>query len=73
MKKLGIVFLFVSFCILLALGIAQVTGLSLMSAAGISVVACLLIYLMMDLRPDAKAGEATLVRLRKSSWHRKKP
>ncbi len=72
MKRMGILILFLSIGIALTLGIAYATGLTLKVAGAISAIACLLVYLMLDLRPDARPGEATIIRLTKGSWHKKK-
>ncbi len=72
MKRTGILLFFFSLAILLTVVIAQTTGLSLKAAGVISAVACILVYLMLDLRPDQNPGDGTVIRLTKGSWHKKK-
>lgn len=72
MKKLGIGLLFLSAALLLGAGITEVTNLSLVMSLLISFVVCTLFYLMLDLRPEADPGAATLVRLTRGASLRKR-
>ena len=72
MKHLGIILLLISVAILVAIGITKLTGLSLVFSGVISLVACILVYLMLDLRPEAKSTDATIIRLTRGSWHRRR-
>ncbi|MDJ0838446.1 MAG: hypothetical protein QNK37_18160 [Acidobacteriota bacterium] len=72
MKRAVVLIFFVAFALLLAVGIAEMTNLSLVPSLGIAGVCALLGYLMMDLRPEADPRDATIVRLTKGSWHRKR-
>jgi len=71
MKRAGLIILFIAVGLLLTLGIAELTSLSLYVAAGIGLVACLLLYLMLDIKPVSNSTDATIVRLTKGSWYRK--
>jgi len=71
-KRMGTIFMIVAAGIVLAMGIARSTGLNLGIAGGISAVACILVYLMLDLKPEPNPSDATIVRLTRGSWHRKK-
>ncbi len=71
-KRMGILIFIVAIGILLALGIAHSTGLNLGIAGGISAIACILVYLMLDMKPEANPTDATIIRLTKGSWHKKK-
>lgn len=71
MKKLGILFLFVSLALLGSVGIAELTGLNIKMASLIGFVAGVLVYLMLDLRPESKPDDATIVRLTRGSWEKK--
>ena len=72
MRSLGIILIFVAVGLLLAIGIAVTTGLSLKISLIIAGISCLLVYLMLDLRPEANPGDATIIRLTKGSWYRKR-
>ena len=71
-QRLGRLVLFVAFSILVALAIANFTGLSLKISAVIAAAAGLLVYLMLDSRPEPDPGDQTIIRLTKGSWARKK-
>ena len=72
MKRIGILILFLAVGLLIALGISELTDLSIRVSGGISIVASLLIYLMLDLRPEVDPGQATIIRLTKSSWYKRR-
>ena len=72
MKQLGIIILLISATILIAIGLSKLTGLSLLFSGAISLVACILGYLMLDLRPEPKSTDATIIRLTRGSWHRRR-
>ncbi|CAM2067172.1 hypothetical protein SCOR_17475 [Sulfidibacter corallicola] len=71
MKRLIILCFFLAGSVLLGLGIAEVTGFSLVISLGISVFASILVFLMLDLRPS-QSPKDTIYRLTRGSWYRKK-
>ena len=71
-KQVGILIFFLSVGVLLTVGIAETTGLALSVAGPIALIACVLLYLMLDLKPEPNPGEETIVRLTRGSWYRKK-
>jgi len=71
MRKFALMIFVVATAIIGALAVAELTGFSLRTSAIISVVAALLIYLMLDLRPKG-APEDTVIRLTRGNWYRKK-
>ena len=71
-KHAGIFIFFLAACVLMTLIIASTTGLSLLISGVIASLACTLVYLMLDTKPDHDPGEATIIRLTKGSWGREK-
>ena len=72
MKQAGIIIFFLAIGIVLSLAIAQTTGLTLKVSGVIAAIACILVYLMLDLRPETKPNDATIIRLMRGDWSRKK-
>ena len=71
MRKFALLIFVISTAMIGALAVAELTGFSLKTSIIISIVAALLIYLMLDLRPKG-APEDTVVRLTRGNWYRKK-
>lgn len=71
MRKFALMIFVISTAIIGALVVAELTGFSLRTSSIISVVAALLIYLMLDLRPKG-TPEDTVIRLTRGNWYRKK-
>ncbi|CAM2007225.1 hypothetical protein [Acanthopleuribacter pedis] len=71
MKRISILLFLIGAAILLGLGIAKVTDFSLALSVGISSVGCVLIFLMLDVRPE-QSSKDTIYRLTRGSWYRKK-
>jgi len=72
MRVAGLYFFFLSFGLLMAVAVAEMFQLSIGVSAVISVLCTILLFLMLDLRPDPKVGEATITRLTRGSWYRKR-
>lgn len=71
MKRISILLFLIGAAILLGLGIAKITDFSLILSVAISSVACVLIFLMLDVRPE-QSSKDTIYRLTRGSWYRKK-
>jgi len=72
MKRILWLVLFLAGAALLALGISEWTGLWLSRAIPIALVVSLVVYLMLDLRPESNPGDKTIIRLTRGNWRRKK-
>ncbi len=72
MKRVGWTIIILSLVVLLAVGIAEVTGLSLKISSVIAAALGVLVYLMLDPRPEQNPNDATIIRLTKGSWYRKR-
>jgi hypothetical protein len=72
MKRLGIVMLFIAAALMLTAILVQMTSLGPRTAGGISAIAALLVFLMLDLKPEGRPGDATIIRLTRGSWQRKR-
>ncbi len=71
MKTVGIALLFITLALFLALALNSWTGLSLTASLVTAGVAALLLYLMLDLRPDSDPTDGTITRLTRGNWRRK--
>jgi len=71
MRRLALFVVFLAIALLLTIGITELTQLSLFFSAVIAIFCCVLLYLMLDLRPERPANEATLIRLAKGTWSRR--
>ncbi len=72
MKRLILLILFVAIALLMAVGVTTFTELSLKVSLLISVVFSGLVYLMLDIKPESNPADATIIRLTKGSWYRKR-
>lgn len=72
MKKFGTLLLFISMGLLMAIGITKVVALSLNISLLIAAVVCVLFYLMLDTKPEINPGDATIIRLTRGSWQRRR-
>ena len=72
MKRAGILIFFIAVGITIAMAIAQTTGLSLKVAGAIAAIAGLLVYLMLDIKPETNPNDATVIRLIRGDWTKKK-
>lgn len=71
MKRLGMILFFVAASILMAVILVQTTSLGPRTAGGISLVAALLGFLILDMKPETNPGDATIIRLTRGSWQKK--
>lgn len=72
MKRFGWIIIIFSLVVLLAVGIAELTGLTLKVSAVIATAGGGLVFLMLDPRPKQNPNDATIIRLTKGSWYRKR-
>ncbi len=72
MKSVGLLLIFLLGAAVLAMSLVALTNLSLIFAGSIALVLALVVYLMLDLRPDPNPGDKTIIRLTRGNWHRKR-
>ena len=72
MRTLGIFIFFLTGCIVLTTFFSEFTGLTLKVSAPVSAIICILLFLMLDIKPEPHKDENLIDQLTKESWFRKK-